>query len=134
MRYLKNTASLGIWYGGGSGWSGDALMGFSDSDFAGDVDRRRSQSGYLFTMFGSAVSWKSSLQDVVALLIAEPEYIALTVAVKESFWLRGLAAEFGVVQKSVAFGCDNSSAICLAKHQVFHERSKHIDVRLHFIR
>ena len=64
----------------------------------------------------------------------EAEYIALTEAVKESFWLRGMIGDFGLKQESVAINCDNSSAICLAKHQTFHERSKHIDVRLHFIR
>ena len=85
-------------------------------------------------MFGSAVSWKSSLQHVVALSTTEAEYLALTEAVKESFWLKGLAAEFRLGQKSVSIGCDSSSALCLAKHQVFHERSKHIDVRLYFIR
>ena len=53
---------------------------------------------------------------------------------KESFWLKGIAADFGVEQQAVAIGCDNNGALSLAKHQVFHERSKHIDVRLHFVR
>ena len=60
--------------------------------------------------------------------------MALTTAVKESDWLRGILGDFGVIQESVAVGCGNNSALCLAKHQVYHERSKHIDVRLHFIR
>lgn len=92
------------------------------------------KSGYIFTMFGAAVSWKSSLQSVVALSTTEAEYIALTIAVKESFWLRGIAADFGVEQGAVAIGCDNNGALSLARHQVFHERSKYIDVRLHFVR
>ena len=60
--------------------------------------------------------------------------MALTIAVKESFWLKGILRDFGIKQEAVAIGCDNNSALCLAKHQVYHERSKHIDERLHFIR
>ena len=55
-------------------------------------------------------------------------------AVKESFWLKGILGDFGVIQQAVEVKCDSSSAICLTKHQTFHERSKHVDVRLHFIR
>ena len=80
------------------------------------------------------MSWKSSLQHVVALSTTEAEFMSLTAAVKESFWLRGILEDFGIKQDAVAIGCDNNSAICLAKHQVYHERSKHIYVRLHFIR
>ena len=72
------------------------MLGFCDSDFAGSVDTRMSQSGYIFTMFGAAVSWKSSLQNVVALSMTEAEYITLTTTVKESTWLRGIATDFGV--------------------------------------
>ena len=110
------------------------MLGFCDSDFAGSVDTRMSQSGYIFTMFGAAVSWKSSLQNVVALSTTEAEYIALTTALKESVWWKGIATDFGVEQHAVAIGCDNNGALSLAKHQVFHERSKHIDVQLHFVR
>lgn len=70
----------------------------------------------------------------MALSTTEAEYIALTSAVNESSWLRGIAADFGVEQEAVPIGCDNNGALSLAKHQVFHERSKHIDVRLHFVR
>lgn len=113
--------------------SGDALVGWSDSDFAGNVDARRSQSGYVFTLYGVVVSWKSRQQAVVALSTTEAEFMALTVAVKESYWLRGVLGDFGVIQESVAVGCDNNSALCLAKNQVYHQRNKHIDVRLQFI-
>lgn len=110
------------------------MVGFCDSDYAANLDNRRSQSGYVFTLFNSAISWKSSLQSVVVLSTTEAEYIALTEAVKESHWLKGIVGDFGVKQGSVVIKCDSNSAICLAKHQTFHERSKHIDVRLHFIR
>ena len=71
---------------------------------------------------------------MVVLSTTEAEYMAMTAAVKESKWLKGIAADFGINQEVVTIHCDNSGTICLAKHQVFHERCKHIDVRLHFIR
>ena len=71
---------------------------------------------------------------MVALSTSEAEYIAQTSAVKESFWLKGIAADFGVEQEVIAIGCDNNSSLSLVKQQVFHERSKYIDVRLHFVR
>ena len=134
LKYLKGAADVGILFRGSEGYEGDPLKGFSDSDFAGNVDNRRSQSGYIFTLYGSVISWRSSLQSVVALSTTEAEFMALTAAVKESAWLKGILNDFGVQQDTVAIGCDNSSALCLAKHQVYHERSKHIDVRMHFIR
>ena len=63
----------------------------------------------------------------------EAEFLALTAAVKESFWLKWILADFGIEPRVVAIGYDNSSAICLAKHQVYHERGEHIDVQLHFL-
>ena len=66
-------------------------VGYCDSDYAGNVDIQRSQTGYIFTMFGATIRWKSNLQGVVALSTTEAEYMALTVAVKESFWLKGIA-------------------------------------------
>lgn len=105
-----------------------------DSDYAGNIDTRKSLSGYVFTLYGTAVSWKSTLQSVVALSTTQAEYIALAEGVKEALWLKGMIGELGVSQGSVTVHCDSQSAIHLSKHQVYHERSKHIDVRLHFIR
>ncbi|KAL1545763.1 secreted RxLR effector protein 161-like protein [Salvia divinorum] len=85
-------------------------------------------------MFGSTMSWKSHMQNVVALSTTEAEYMALTEAVKESIWLKGMLGDFGIQQESVEISCDNNSAIYLTKHQTFHERSKHIDICMHFIR
>ena len=97
-------------------------------------DTGKSQSDYVFNLYSSAISWKSSLQSVVSLSTTEVEYIALAEAVKESFWLKGIMGDFGIQQEAVEIKCDSSSAICLTKHQTFHERSKHVNVRLHFIR
>ena len=110
------------------------LKGFCDSDMAGDVDTRKSTSGYVFTLAGGAVSWCSRLQRIVALSTTEAEYISATEASKEAIWLARLCSEFGLPDKAPVLGCDSQSAICLAKNAMFHARTKHIDVRYHFIR
>ena len=76
----------------------DSIIGFVDSDYAGDLDKRRSLTGYLFTLSGSAISWKATLQNTVALSTTEAEYMALSEAVKEAIWLQGLARELGMTQ------------------------------------
>ena len=134
LKYMKGSKDVGILYKRFKGECEEPLIGYCDSDYASNLDTRKSQSGYIFRMFGGAVSWKSSLQSVVALSTTEAEYIALTEAIKEAVWLKGITGDFGFAQKSVTVLCDSMSAIYLAKHQVFHERSKHIDIRLHFIR
>lgn len=110
------------------------IQGYCDSDFAGDRDKSRSLSGYVFTIGGNVVSWRSSLQPVVALSTTEAKYISLTEAAKEAIWLKGLLKEFGITQGPVQVWCDSQSAICLSKNAVFHERTKHMRVRYDFIR
>ena len=80
------------------------------------------------------MSWKSSLQSVVALSTTEAEYIALTKAVKKALWLKGLVSRLGQEQESVTVNNDSSSAIQLSKNSKYHDRTKHVDVRMHFIR
>ena len=133
LRYLKGTSDHGLLFGKVNGATCE-VAGFVDSDFAGDLDRRISITGFVFTMCGGVVSWKASLQSVVALSTTEAEYIALTEAIKEAIWLKGLVSELGFKQETVTISCDSSSAIQLSKNPKYHERTKHIDVRLHFIR
>ena len=104
------------------------MVELSDSDFGGDLDKRRSTTGYVFKVGGNTVSWKSGLQQVVALSTTEAEYISLVEAIKEGLWLRGLTEELGYQQEEVSVGCDSQSAICLAKNNVFHDRTKHFVV------
>lgn len=108
LRYLKGAGKFGILYKKWDESEEEAIQGFYDADYATNLDNRKSQTGYVFTMFGSAISWKSTLQSVVALSTREAEYIALTSAVKESFWIKGMAAEFEVHQKAVTMHCDNA--------------------------
>ena len=114
--------------------STERLIGYCDSDYCGDLDKRRSLTGYSFILFGNVISWKASLQSMVALSTTEVEFMALTEATKEALWLQGLIGEFGVKQDSVIILSDSQSVIHLTKNQGYHERTKHIDVRLHFIR
>jgi len=90
-------------------------------------------TGYAFTIGNSLVSWKATLQPIVALSTIEGEYMALAEAMKEEIWLKGLISDLGFSQDKVIIFCDSLSAICFAKDQVHHERTKHIDVRYHFI-
>ncbi|KAH9752456.1 hypothetical protein KPL71_014688 [Citrus sinensis] len=112
----------------------NSIVGYVYSDFAGDLDGRKSILGYLFMVNGCLISWKATLQSVVTLSSTEAEFIAATEAVKEGKWLSGILNELWLKQKIFTIFCDNQSAIHLIKNQIYHERTKHIDVRLHFIR
>ena len=99
------------------------------SDYASDFGTRRSLTGYIFKFCGNTVSWKANLQLVVVLSTMEAEYVVATKAVKEVMGLRGLEEGLGIKLKHVKVFCDNQSTLHLTKHQVYHERTKHIDVR-----
>ncbi|GJX88498.1 retrovirus-related pol polyprotein from transposon TNT 1-94 [Tanacetum coccineum] len=133
LKYLRGTANVGLVYGTDRGNHVD-VTGFVDSDYAKDPDKGRSITGYAFLVQGCVVSWKAMLQHVVALSTTEAEYMAFTGAVKKSIWLRGLLEELGVELNTVAVNCDNQGAIHLSWNHVFHEWTKHINVRYHFIR
>lgn len=132
LRYLKGTANVGLTFSKVK--LSESVVGYVDSDYAGDLDKRRSLTGYVFTLSGSVISWKATLQSVVSLSTTEAEYMAITEAVKEAIWLQGLVSDLGLDQKKTLVFCDSQSAIHLTKNQMFHERTKHIDVKHHFIR
>jgi hypothetical protein len=102
-------------------------------DYASDLDKRRSTTGYVFTLAGGPVSWRSTLQTTVALSTIEAEYMAVADAIKEAIWLHGLTEDLGILQKNMKVLCDSQSAIHLAKNQVHYARTKHIDVQFHFV-
>ncbi|GJT02189.1 zinc finger, CCHC-type containing protein [Tanacetum coccineum] len=112
----------------------DYVTSFVDSDYAKDPDKGRSITSYAFLVHGCVVSWKATLQHVVALSTTEVEYMAFTEAVKEAIWLRGLLEELGIELNTVAVNCDNQFAIHLSRNHVFHERTKYVNVRYHFSR
>ena len=111
------------------------LVGYSDSDWCGNVDDRKSTSGYVFFMGSTAFSWLSKKQPIVTLSTCEAEYVAASWSVCHAVWLRNLLSKLELKQeKEIVIRVDNKSAIELAKNPVNDERSKHIDVRFHFIR
>ncbi|KAG8502301.1 hypothetical protein CXB51_002217 [Gossypium anomalum] len=101
LRYLQKTVDVGLVFEQDEAL-GQFVVGYVDSDFAGDLDKRRSTTGYLFTLAKAPVSWKSTLQSTVAISTTEAEYTAVTEAVKEAIWLNGLLEDLGVVQSHIS--------------------------------
>lgn len=166
VRYLRATPSMGITYSGNQDGRQMEPIGFTDSDFAGDRDDRKSTSGYVFTLAAGAVSWRARKQPLVASLTVEAEYIGASDAAKESIWIRNLYADLGLgkwrkageddshcryclstllpynaeplpqdldVEPQLLY-VDNQGASQLARNPRFHERTKHISIRYHFVR
>jgi len=132
FRYLKGTINFGVLYRKGGS---ESLSAYSDSDYAGDVEDRKSTSGYVFMLSSGAISWSSKKQPIVTLSTTEAEFISATSCACQAIWLRRILQQLGQNQEeSTTIHCDNSSAIKLCKNPVLHGRSKHIDVRFHFIR
>ena len=123
LRYLSGTVDYGLIYGTKRGTEVN-VEGYVDADFAGDLDKRRSLTGYLFTLGCCTINWKASLQSVVALSTTEAEYTAAAEVFKETIWLRGMVTELGYEQKHMAVHCDSQSAICLSKNQVHHKKKQ----------
>ena len=95
---------------------------------------RRSLSAYIFTLCGSAISWYSSFQAIAALSTTEAEHIAATEGMKEAIWLRGLVSELGFQQDVLVIFCDSQSDVHLTRNSKYHSRTKHIEIKHHFIR
>ena len=132
FRYLKGTAEHEILFSRQS-WT-NSVIGYVDADYASDVDDRRSTTGYLFTLSRGPICWKSTLQSIVAMSITETEYMVVAEVAKEALWLKGLVKELGLNQSGVQMHCDSQSSIYLTKNQVYHTKTKHIDVNFHKIR
>nr|GMD14496.1 Retrovirus-related Pol polyprotein from transposon TNT 1-94 [Ipomoea batatas] len=132
MRYLKGTYDHGLLY---SSSNNCVLIGYSDSDWGGDLDDRKNTSGYCFMLGTTACSWSSKKQSIVALSTCEAEYVATASSACQTIWLKNVMNQIHFpVQGPIKIYVDNVSAINLAKNPVTHGRSKHIDTRYHFLR
>lgn len=131
LRYLKGTSNFVLCFRK----SDHALTGYTDADWGNCTIDRKSYTGYAFTLCGAAVSWKAQKQRTVALSSTEAEYMALAETARETAYLRILLRELGEPQSSetVVF-CDNSGAKFLSENPVYHARTKHIDIRHHYVR
>lgn len=111
------------------------LTGWLDSDYAGDIDDRKSTSGYVYMICDSTIAWSSKKQPIVTLSTTEAEYVAAASCSCQGIWLRRILHHLNEEQKEVStIYFDNSSSIKLSKNPVMHGRCKHIDVRFHFLR
>ena len=133
LRYLKSTRQHGIIYQGGSG--NVILKAYSDADWGTNIDDRRSVSGVIVMIGNAPVVFKSKFQRTVALSSAEAEYMAWSLCVQEVLWTRAILTDMGMLQKrATTIWEDNQGAIALAQNAGYHARTKHVDIRHHFIR
>jgi hypothetical protein len=131
FRYLVDTPTYGLWYPKGSSFS---LCGYTDADWAGDKDDRKSTSGACQFLGRSLVCWSSKKQNCISLSTAEAEYIAAASGCTQLLWMKQTLLEYDVSFDKVPLLCDNESAIKIAYNPVQHSRTKHIEIRHHFIR
>ena len=129
--YLRGTAEVGIRF------TGDDLRvyGYSDADWAGDLDSRRSTTGYVIYAAGGPIAWQSKLQSTIAVSTMEAEYMAAFGAIQELIWTKGVLSEMGFDYiDPMILHMDAQSAIALTKNPTHHKRSKHIDIKYHWLR
>jgi hypothetical protein len=131
LRYLVRTPNFGLWYPKGSNFN---LLGYSDFDYAGYKVERKSTSGTCQFLGWSLVSWSSKKQNYVALSTAEAEYVAAGACCAQLLWMKQTLNDYGCRLTKIPLLCDNESAIKLANNPVSHSRTKHIDIRHHFLR
>ncbi|KAL0558731.1 hypothetical protein IC582_003313 [Cucumis melo] len=110
------------------------IVGYCDADWAGSADDLKSTSGGCFFLENNLISWLSKKQNCVSLSTAEAEYIAAGSGCTQLIWMKNMLLEYGFDQDSMTLYCDNMSAIDISKDSVQHSRTKHIDIRHHFIR
>ncbi|UYV80953.1 K02A2.6-like, partial [Cordylochernes scorpioides] len=133
LRYFQATKNVSLIYKRGS----DDILAFSDSDWANDIDDRRSTSGSPVTINGCLVSWRSKKQNCVSLSTMESEYIALAQTTKEILWIAQILENLKCLtnaSRPITIFCDNRAAIEFSKNNIENNRSKHIDIRYHYIR
>jgi hypothetical protein len=131
IKYLKSTVNVGIWYPKDGGFK---LISYSDSDCAGCIIDRKSTSGTCQMLGTRLVSWFSKKINSISTSTAEAEYIAAGSSCAQVLWIRQQLRDYGVEEKTIPILCDNTSAISITENPVLHSRTKHIDVRHHFIR
>jgi hypothetical protein len=132
LAYLKKTTAYGLCFDADRA---EDLLGYADADFAGDLDERKSTSGYVFTMCGGPVAWSSRLQRSISQSTTEAEFVSLNEATREAVWLKRILNEIdSTYTKPVQIRCDNQGAIRLVHNPENHQRTKHIEVKFLYVR
>ena len=133
LRYLKGTTDYVLFYQGRD----FVLIGYADADWTGDLDQRKSTSGYVFLLNDCSISWGIKKQSCIALSTMEAEYVTCTSTIQEAVWLRRFLQDIGVVKTTfelVTLYCDNMAALAYAKDLKYHGKTKHVQISYHFIR
>ena len=131
LRYLNSTRNYAMVFDGSSD---EGLIAFTDSDWAADVIKRRSITGYFFKLANGIFSWRSWAQKTVALSSTEAEYMALSDTSRQAVWIQSLLRELGYIIRTIPKCGDNQSSIFIGSNPVQEHRSKHIDIRYHYVR
>ena len=131
IKYVKTTSEFSVWY---SKDPSDVLAGYSDADWAGNANDRKSALGGCFYVGNNLVSWMSKKQNCISLSTTEAEYIAAGSCCTQLLWMKKLLHDYGICQEHLTIYCDNTSAINISKNPIQHSRTKHIEIRHHFIR
>lgn len=131
LHYIQGTHNYGIQYAAGIDID---LVGYMDSDWAGDSQDRKSTSGYCFSPGSGLVCWSSKKQSAISLSSTKAEYRGTVNATTEAIWLQNILTKFGIpVRKPTIIFCDNQSAIQISRNPVHHQRTKHIEIHMHYI-
>ncbi|GJT64186.1 retrovirus-related pol polyprotein from transposon TNT 1-94 [Tanacetum coccineum] len=131
FRYLRQSYNMGLWYPKDSGFE---LIAYSDADHAGCKDDCKSTSGGLQFLGEKLVSWSSKKQDCTAMSTAEAEYVSLSACCAQVIWMRTQLLDYGYKYNRIPMYCDSKSAIAISCNPVQHSKTKHIDIRYHFIK
>ena len=131
IKYVKTIANFGVWY---SKDTNDVLAGYSDGNWAGNADDRKSTSGGCFYVDNNLVSSMSKMQNFISLSTTKAEYIVVGSCCTQLLWMQKLLHDYGICQEHLTIYCDNTSAINISKNPVQHFRTKHIEIQNHFIR
>ncbi|GJU55467.1 retrovirus-related pol polyprotein from transposon TNT 1-94 [Tanacetum coccineum] len=131
FRYLRQSYNMGLWYPKDSGFE---LISYSDADHAGCKDDCKCTSGGLQFLGGKLVSWSSKKQDCTAMSTAEAEYVSLSACCAQVIWMRTQLLDYGFKYNRILMYCDSKSAIAISCNPVQHSKTKHIDIRYHFIK
>ena len=131
FRYLKGTINFGLWYPKGNDLT---LVAYTDADWAGNIDDRKSTSGATFYLGDCLVSWLSKKQSSVSLSTIEVEYIAATTCCTQVLWMKQTLRDIQVkYDESIPILCDNTSVIYISKNPMMHSKTKHIPIKFHFL-
>ncbi|KAJ9538751.1 hypothetical protein OSB04_031484 [Centaurea solstitialis] len=131
FRYLKGTPYYGLWYPKGLGFE---LQAYSDADYGGCNMDRKSTSGHIQLLGNKLVSWASKKQQCVSTSTAESEYVAAASCCSQVLWMQTQLRDYGFVYKKIPIYCDSKSAIAISANPVQHSKTKHIDIRYHFLK